>query len=302
MDRFRRPYCRIEYTGANRCTLCTVVNPLIAATSILEERLDEWSSSVGPNAVQPDGALRSVENSFRGSPLCNGVQALSTVRNDLLPRGIACRMDTEDDAEESDEQDQQTGRNEADASSESAPVAVGDGREKHVSVLTRAGERHDHGDVYLKQSSMAFFVSSDESFSDAATTRYPKEALTRVEVIQHHSACFITTATAGEGPALDALREFRDDSLSRSSPGRALVSVYEGVSPPIATTLARHPEAATTRLVRWLVRRCSALARRRKRSSPAVRTALTVVLVALYVFGVGCAALGHCVIRLRERD
>ncbi len=215
----------------------------------------------------------------------------------------------EEDASEGDEepkeQNQQTERNESDesdATDEGTPVAVGDGREKHISVVTRAGERHDHGDVYLKQSAVAFFVSSDVSFSDAETTRYPKEDLTRVEMTQHHSACFITTATAGEGSTLDALREFRDNSLSQSAPGRALVSVYETVSPPIATTLARHPKAKTTRLVRWLVQRCGALARRRKRSSPPVCAVFTAVLVALYVFGVVCAALGHSVIRLRERD
>lgn len=215
-------------------------------------------------------------------------------------------MNEEDDSEgdeEPKEQNQQTERNESDesdATDEGTPVAVGDGREKHISVVTRAGERHDHGDVYLKQSSVAFFVSSDVSFSDAETTRYPKEDLNRAEMTQHHSACFITTATAGKGPALDALREFRDGSLSQSSPGRALVSVYETVSPSIATTLARHPEAKTTRLVRWLVHRCGALARRRKHSSRAARAALTLLLVALYVVGVVCAALGHSVIRLRE--
>lgn len=181
------------------------------------------------------------------------------------------------------------------------PVAVGDGREKHVRVLTETGEHHDHGDVYLKQSSVAFLVSPDESFPDEETKRYPKDALSRVEVTQHHSMCFITTATAGEGSTLDALREFRDESLVRSSPGRALVAVYEAVSPPIAATLSRHPEGTTTRLVRVLVRLCGALARRQERASPVGRAVLTSLLVVLYVFGVGCAALGHLIIRLRER-
>ena len=205
---------------------------------------------------------------------------------------------------ESDEQDREGKENqpgESDPVTESMPVAVGDSREKHVSVRTQSGERHDHGNVYLKHSSMAFFVSSDVSFPDAATTRYPKDDLSRVEVMQHHSMCFITTATAGDGPTLDALREFRDGSLTRSLPGRALVAVYYAVSPPIAATLSCHPEAMTTRFVRWLVHRCGSLARRRKRSSPAVRALLTAMLVALYVLGVGCAALGHVAIRVRER-
>lgn len=213
---------------------------------------------------------------------------------------MAERRDTPED-EESDEQGQSEKGDQSDASNtKSTPVAVGDGREKHVSAFTRTGDHHDHGNVYLKQSSVAFLVSSDVSFPDAETTRYPKEALSRVEVTQHHSACFITTATAGEGPALDSLREFRDRSLVQSAPGSALVALYYAVSPPIATTLSHHPEARTTRLVRWLVGRCATLARRQKHASPAVRTVLTVVLVVLYVFGVGCAALGHLAIRIRE--
>ena len=191
--------------------------------------------------------------------------------------------------------------NESVPADESGPTAVGDGRQKHVSVHTRTDEHHDHGNVYLKHSSVAFFVSADVSFPDGETTQYAKGDLTRVEITQHHSMCFITTATAGDGPALDALREFRDDALVRSGPGRALVGTYYAVSPPIAATLSRHPEAATTRLVRWLVGRCGALARRRTNAPPAVRAALTGLLVVLYVIGVGCAALGHLAITLRER-
>lgn len=184
---------------------------------------------------------------------------------------------------------------------ETGPTAVGDGRKKHVSVRTRADEYHDHGDVYLKQSSVAFLVSPESSFPDGMTTRYAKDDLSRVAVTQHHSMCFITTATAGEGPALDALRGFRDDALARSLPGRALVATYDTVSPPIAATLARHPDARTTRLVAWLVQRCGVLARRRTRASPVRRAALTGALVALYVVGVAVAAIGHLAIRLQER-
>jgi hypothetical protein len=208
-------------------------------------------------------------------------------------------MGEERDAERTAEFDEQ-GHAESDTADESTPVAVGDSREKHVSVRTRSSGHHDHGNVYLKHSSVAFFVSPDASFPDTATTRYPKDDLRRVEVTQHHSMCFITTATAGEGPTLDALRAFRDGSLARSSPGRALVAVYYTVSPPIAATLSRHPEAGTTRLVRWLVGRCGTLARWQRRASPAVSAVLTLVLVSLYVVGVMCAALGHLMIRCRE--
>lgn len=188
------------------------------------------------------------------------------------------------------------------SSDDAGPTAVGDGRQKHVSVHTRTDDHHDHGNVYLKHSSAAFIVSPDKSFPDTETTQYAKSDLSRVEVTQHHSMCFITTATAGDGPALDALRGFRDDALVRSVPGRALVKTYNSVSPPIAATLSRHPEAATTRLVRWLVRRCGVLARRRTRAAPTVRAALTGLLVVLYVVGVVCAAVGHLAIRYRERS
>jgi hypothetical protein len=190
---------------------------------------------------------------------------------------------------------------ETDSTDDSGPTAVGDGRQKHVTVHTRTSGQYDHGNVYLKHSSAAFFVSPNKSFSDDETTHYAKNDLSRVEVTQHHSMCFITTATAGDD-ALDALRGFRDDALVQSGPGRALVATYDAVSPPIAATLARHPEATTTRLVRWLVRRCGVLARRRTRAAPVTRAALTGLLVVLYVIGVVCAALGHIAIRYRERS
>ena len=178
---------------------------------------------------------------------------------------------------------------------------VGDWREKHVSVVTRSGDRIEHGDVYFRHSSTAFVVSPDRSFPEEETERYPKETLLRVEVTQHHAACFITTATAGESDALDALRGFRDDAMSRSFVGRALVGLYYAVSPPVADTLARHPRAATTRTVRWLVERCADLARRRSASRSIVaRLSVSVLLTLAYAIGLAIAVLGHASIRLRE--
>ncbi|MFC7201759.1 CFI-box-CTERM domain-containing protein [Halospeciosus flavus] len=175
---------------------------------------------------------------------------------------------------------------------------VGDGRQKHVTVLTESNERVEHGDCYLRYTDDAFLVADDPQFEDVTT--YEKTETRRLEVRQHHSTCFITTATAGEGPTLDELRGFREDALRPTPAGRALVGVYERVSPPIARTLERHPDAGTTRGVRWLVERCATLARRRRRAAAPQRTLLTLLLTALYVVGVCWALLGHAALRARE--
>jgi hypothetical protein len=183
---------------------------------------------------------------------------------------------------------------------ETEETAVGDSRLKHVTVTTHSGERIKHDETYLKHADNAFIVSSETTFPDDETTRYAKDELLRVDITQHHSACFITTAV-GDDATLSTLRAFRDDTLSRTPPGRALVAVYESVSPPIARTLARHPDAHTTRLVRWLVTRCAGLARWRAESDmPGIQTVCSILLVVLYVFGVLCAACGHLSIRGSE--
>lgn len=179
--------------------------------------------------------------------------------------------------------------------------AVGDGRKKHVSVRTRAGKEFDHGDVYLRHSETEFVVSPDAEFPPDETTRYRKADLARVDVTQHHSSCFVTTATAGEGRTLSLLREFRDDVMAPSRAGRGLLVVYDAVSPPVAATLAAHPDATGTRAVRRLVERCGSLADRRRRAAPAGRVALSCALVALYVVGVCLALAVHGWLSLRER-
>jgi hypothetical protein len=177
---------------------------------------------------------------------------------------------------------------------------VGDGRKKHLTVVTAEGDRHEHGEVYLKHSAEAFAVSSEFEFPPAETDRYEKAALARAEIKQHHSACFVTTAAAGEGPTLDALRGFRDEAMTPSVPGRALLAVYERVSPPVAATIEAHPDSRTARSVRRLVERCGRLARRREEASGSGRTALSAVLAATYVLGVALALAGHLAIRARE--
>jgi hypothetical protein len=180
-------------------------------------------------------------------------------------------------------------------------VGVGDGREKHVLVVTASGKEIDHDEVFLRHTETEYLVCADPDFPPGETTRYRKENIDRVKITQHHSNCFITTAAAGEGPTLDSLRGFRADVMAPTRSGRTLLRVYEALSPPIAATLDRHPEAAVTRLVRRLVDRCGALAdRRRDATSDAERATLSVGLIALYVVGVALAAAGHGWLRVRE--
>jgi len=188
----------------------------------------------------------------------------------------------------------------AEGSDDLSERGVGDGREKHVRVVTAAGKEFDHDKVFLRHTETEYLICADPDFPPAETTRYRKDDLHRAEITQHHSNCFITTATAGEGPTLESLRGFRADVMAPTRSGRALLRVYEAVSPPIAATLDRHPDAAPTRVVRRLVDACGSLADRRDRTGGVGRAALSVVLIALYVVGVGTAAAGHAWLRGRE--
>jgi hypothetical protein len=179
---------------------------------------------------------------------------------------------------------------------------VSDGRKKHISVIDRSGERETHGEVYLGHTNDAFIVSPTSSFPVDATTRYPKAELLRVEIDQHHSMCFITTATAGHGPTLDALRRFREDALRPTRFGRTLIASYERVSPPIAQTLARHPNAVSTRAVRRLIVYCAYLACHRAACGSTLgRAGLSIVLVVMYIIGVMLAFASHITLRLDEQ-
>jgi hypothetical protein len=169
-----------------------------------------------------------------------------------------------------------------------------------MELVTADGEHVEHGDAYLRYSADRLLVSSDPAFPASGTNVYRKADLHRVEIDQHHSACFITTAVAGDAETLTTLREFRDDAMVQTLIGGAMVDLYERISPPIAATLAAHPDGWTARAVRWLVRRCAALARRREEADGVARRLHTVALVLLYVFGVCVAAFGAAVPRNGE--
>jgi hypothetical protein len=65
-------------------------------------------------------------------------------------------------------------------------------------------------------------------------------------------ACFIATAAYGTSLSeeVDILRQFRDEFLITNPVGRALVAVYNKLSPPLAGLISRH------RTLRALVREC----------------------------------------------
>ena len=177
------------------------------------------------------------------------------------------------------------------------PGDVGDDREKFVRVTLASGEQVEHGDVYYRYSREEFIVAPSLAFDPEETTRYRKDEVVRVEVHQHHSACFLTTAVADD-ETLEVLREFRDDTLGRTRPGRALVAVYYAVSPSVARTLARHPGSRTASTVRWFVDRCAWLIDCRERY-PGLRWPLAVLVVLLYVLGLVVATAGTALIRAR---
>jgi len=114
--------------------------------------------------------------------------------------------------------------------------------------------------------------------------------------------CFLTAATGGEEPTLGSLRRFRDESMSATPFGRALTAFYYRISPPIAETIARHPEGRTARTGRWFARFCAGLSERQSETERAsVSALLGVLLASLYVCGVFAVWSGHLTIRGRER-
>lgn len=77
------------------------------------------------------------------------------------------------------------------------------------------------------------------------------------------SGCFVATAVYGSELAdeVAVIRNFRDETLIRSRPGRAFISLYYFYSPGIANALSRFPGLRTlvrvmvlNPFVRWLLR------------------------------------------------
>lgn len=106
--------------------------------------------------------------------------------------------------------------------------------------------------------------------------------------------CFITTATTDEPETRNELREFRDNELQGSPVGKALVSLYYWLSPPISRTLFQHPNSPVTRTVRAIVKICASLSERQERTrTRPVRIGYTIGIILLYVTGIFLGVLGH---------
>jgi len=165
------------------------------------------------------------------------------------------------------------------------PVAVGPGDSASVEVTgLDSGTTIQHRAV----------ATAEDATAEGETRSF--------ETDESGGGCFLTTATAADRETLDTLRRYRDKSMAATPVGRGLVGLYYRVSPPIAGTLARHPESRTAAAVRWLVGRCARLAERQERAASRSRRALLgAALAVLYLVGVLCAAAGHVTIRVAEQ-
>ena len=79
----------------------------------------------------------------------------------------------------------------------------------------------------------------------------------RVLWFKNRTPCFVATVAFGEGaPQLTVLRDFRDEVLMRSAPGRLAVSAYYRLGPPAAKFVERHPtlKVATRHVLSTVVR------------------------------------------------
>ena len=82
----------------------------------------------------------------------------------------------------------------------------------------------------------------------AKARREEKEVAKEAEKAAKASGeCFIATAAYGTPAAaeIDVLRQFRDEFLMHNPPGRAFVSIYYQVSPPVADFISEHEALRT---------------------------------------------------------
>jgi uncharacterized repeat protein (TIGR01451 family) len=88
--------------------------------------------------------------------------------------------------------------------------------------------------------------SQDIAVSNCQTVQGPQ--INAGASLGSDSGCFIATAAYGTpyDTRIDVLRQFRDDWLQRSAPGRAFIELYYRWSPPLAEYIAPRPRVAAT--------------------------------------------------------
>ena len=97
--------------------------------------------------------------------------------------------------------------------------------------------------------------------------------------------CFIATAAYGstQEPHVRILRQYRDQVLLQSEPGKKFVETYYRLSPPLAHFIGQHPTArAATRLALWPLYGYAML----RLNAPGVLYAILALFAALIGFGV----------------
>ena len=85
-------------------------------------------------------------------------------------------------------------------------------------------------------------IKEVEAALEARKTQIQERRKAEAELIKTTAGCFIATAAYGTPAAaeIDVLREFRDDFLLHNPPGKAFVSIYYRVSPPVAEFISKH--------------------------------------------------------------
>jgi len=106
--------------------------------------------------------------------------------------------------------------------------------------------------------------------------------------------CAITTATANDAETLDILRRYRDESMSKTPVGRALVGLYYRISPPIAQTLFSNPNSVETNVIRKLIYRCASLSEVQEKTDSRIKsTSIGILLAIIYTIGVFIGVAAH---------
>lgn len=102
----------------------------------------------------------------------------------------------------------------------------------------------------------SYCLSEDICYSKCEAVRYESECVSYAPTMslarasKKSAACFIATAAYGSelDHRISVLRDFRDKTLSQYLLGRAFISTYYTVSPPIASWIS------DKEWVRWIVR------------------------------------------------